>query len=454
MKTVRIGCGSGYLEDRLDPALEILERGDLQYIAFETLAEATLAGMHLEKERDPAGGYARLTAERMRQVLPLCMRKGIKLVSSMGCAHPEAARDHVIRVARELRLPLRVAIVLGDDLKGQISEMRRGGCDLSHLETNAAFDTIADRLVSANAYLGADAIAEALRGGADVVITGRVTDSALYLGPLLHAFDWAQDDWDRLASGIIVGHLLECAGHITGGNYHGPEWRQIDYAHLGHGIAEVDADGGAVITKVAEAGGIVNRRTCIEQLLYETHDPTRFMSPDVIADFSAADFVEEGKDRVRLVGVRGRPKPDTLKVLIGYHDGFIAEGQATYGWPDALPKARRAAAVVEERLRMQRFQGDDLLAQYIGVNSMHGPLSPDADPFEVRLRFAAKARERAEAEKVVLEMATLYDGGPQGAAGILGATAATQTLLRPVLAIWPTLVPRRFISPRVVYQDS
>jgi hypothetical protein len=205
---------------------------------------------------------------------------------------------------------------------------------------------------------------------------------------------------------------------------------------------------------VPTAGGLVNRRTCIEQLLYETHDPSRFMSPDVVADFTGADFIEEGKDRVRLTGVRGRARPDSLKVLIGYHDGFIAEGQATYAWPDALAKAQRAASVVEERLRMQQFKGDDILAQYIGVNSMHGPLSPDADPFEVRLRFAAKARERAEAEKVVLEMATLYDGGPQGAAGILGATAATQTLLRPVLAIWPTLVARNAIVPKVVYQDA
>jgi hypothetical protein len=454
MRTVRIGCGSGYLEDRLDPALEIIERGDVQYVVFETLAEATLAGMHLEKQRDPGAGYARLTAERMRQVLPLCAAKGVKLVSSMGCANPQAARDHVVRVARELGLSLRVAIVLGDDLLGLIPRLREGGSDLAHLETGAAFETVSDRLVSANAYLGAEPIAEALRRGADVVITGRVTDSALYLGPLLHAFDWPVDDWDRLASGVIVGHLLECAGHITGGNYHGPEWREIDYAHLGHGIAEVNADGGAIITKVAEAGGIVNRRTCIEQLLYETHDPGRFMSPDVIADFTAADFVEEGKDRVRLSGVRGLPRPDTLKALIGYHDGFIAEGQATYGWPDALAKAKRAAAVVEERLRMQHFQGEEILAHYIGVNSMHGPLSPDADPFEVRLRFAAKARERAEAEKVVLEMATLYDGGPQGAAGILGATAATQTLLRPVLAIWPTLVPRKAVVPNVLYEQT
>jgi hypothetical protein len=454
VRRIRIGCGSGYLEDRLDPALEIIEKGHVDYIVFEALAEATLAGMQLEKSRDPSVGYAKLTAERMRQVLPICARKGVKVISSMGGANPLAARDHVQRIVRELKLPLRVAVVLGDDVLAAIPNLRRRGVNLDHFESGASFETVSADVISANVYLGADPIVEALQQGADVVITGRVTDSALYLAPMMHAFGWQIGDWDKLGVGVIVGHLLECAGHIVGGNYHGPEWRSIDYAHLGHGIGEVDEAGSAVITKLPTAGGVVNRRTCIEQLLYETHDPHRFMSPDVIADFSGADLIDEGKDRVRLTGVRGAARPEALKALVGYRDGFIAEGQASYGWPDALAKARRAAEVVRERLNMQNFVGDEMSAQFIGMDSMYGPVSPLSEPFETRLRFVAKARMRSEAEKVVMEMATLYDGGPQGAAGILGATAATQTLIREVIAIWPALIPRDAVSTRVIVEDA
>jgi hypothetical protein len=335
-----------------------------------------------------------------------------------------------------------------------LQDLQQRGVKLDHLDSGSPFAEVSGDVVSANVYLGADPIVEALRQGADVIITGRVTDSALYLAPMIYALGWRSDDWEKLGVGVIVGHLLECAGHVVGGNYHGPEWRDIDYAHIGHGIGEVDEAGGAIITKLPMAGGLVNRRTCIEQLLYETHDPRCFMSPDVIADYSDADFLEEGKDRVRLVGVRGIPRPATLKALIGYQDGFIAEGQASYGWPDALPKAQRAAEVIKERLRMQNFIGEEILAQFIGVNSLYGPVSPPGEPFETRLRIAAKARKRSEAEKVVSEMATLYDGGPQGAAGILGATAATRAMIREVIAIWPALVPRDAVPTRVIIEEG
>ncbi len=369
MRTIRIGSGAGYSGDRIEPAVELAEKGDIQYLVFECLGERTVALAQQARMKDPEAGYDPLLEERMRAVLPVCAAKGIKIVTNMGAANPAAAARKTAEIARSLGLSsLKIAAVLGDDVLDACKAR-----DLPIMEFDGTIKQLGNRLLSANAYLGAEPMAEALSGGADIVITGRASDPALFLAPMIHAFGWAMDDWNLLGQGTVAGHLLECAGQITGGYFADPPYKDIpDLARLGFPIGEVGEDGSLVITKVEGSGGAVTAQTCKEQLLYEVHDPTRYLQPDVTADFSQVKVEQIGKDRVRISGGRGSQRTGTLKVSVGYVDSFIGEGQISYAGPGALARGRLALEIVRERLKLTGVAASELRFDLIGVDSLHG----------------------------------------------------------------------------------
>src|SRR5690349_6006180 len=370
MRTIRIGSGAGYSGDRIEPAVELAEKGDIEYLVFECLGERTVALAQQARMKDPESGFDPLLENRMRAVLPICVAKGIKIVTNMGAANPIAAARKTAEIAHSIGLTkLKVAAVIGDDVLEACQER-----DLSIMEFDGTIAQLGNRLLSANAYLGAGPMTEALNAGADVVITGRASDPALFLAPMLHAFGWAMDDWNLLGKGTLAGHLLECAGQITGGYFADPGYKDVaDLARLGFPIGEIGRDGSLVITKVAGSGGAVNAQTCKEQLLYEVHDPTQYLQPDVTADFSQVNVEEIGKDRVRISGGRGSERPSTLKVSVGYVDSFIGEGQISYAGPGALARGRLALEIVRERLKLTGVEASELRFDLIGVDSLPGP---------------------------------------------------------------------------------
>ncbi|OJW20115.1 MAG: ABC transporter substrate-binding protein [Rhodospirillales bacterium 69-11] len=445
MHTVRIGSGAGYAGDRIEPAVELAERGDIAYLGFECLAERTIALAQQARLADPEGGYDPLLEARMRAVLPACARRRIRIVTNMGAANPIAAARATARIARDLGLAgLKIAAVTGDDVLEAVR-------DDEHrlLERDGTVADLGERVISANAYLGATPIVAALRGGADVVITGRVADPALFLAPLMHEFGWAEDDWDRMGKGTVVGHLLECAGQITGGYFADPGHKDVaGLARLGFPLAEVAADGSAVITKVPGSGGQVSLASCKEQLLYELHDPTRYLQPDVVADFSSVRLQADGADRVAVSGGSGAQRPDTLKVSVGYLDSFVGEGQISYAGPGALARGRLALDIVRERLALTGVQTTELRFDMIGWDAVHrGPSPEGPEPPEVRIRVAGRTETMAEAVRIGNEVETLYTNGPAGGGGAWKSA-------RQVLAVVSTLIPRGEVTPTLTWETA
>ncbi|MBC3926086.1 DUF1446 domain-containing protein [Pseudomonas lurida] len=439
MKTLRIGSGAGYSGDRIEPAVELAEQGDLDYLVFECLAERTIALAQQARINDPEGGYDPLLSERMRRVLPFvgvnAGRRRLRVITNMGAANPLSAAVEVRRIASELGVDLNVVAVVGDDVLSALQPEWL-------LDNGQTVGSLGERLISANAYLGVDGILEALRADADVVITGRVADPSLFLAPQMFEFGWAADDWHRLGRGTLVGHLLECAGQVSGGYFADPGFKDVDdLARLGFPLAEISADGEALITKVSGSGGRVSRATCIEQLIYEVHDPAAYLTPDVTADFSQVGFVEEGSDRVRAQGAGGRARPEQLKVSVGYLEGWIGEGQMSYGGPGAVARAQLARDVVLKRLELIGVKMQDVRAELIGMDALHGPRST-VEPWEVRLRVAARCAARSDAVRVGNEVETLYTNGPSGGGG-------ASKSVRQVVAVASLLLPRGAVNPRI-----
>jgi hypothetical protein len=442
MRTIRIGSGAGYSGDRIEPALELAEKGDIQYLVFECLGERTVALAQQARLKNPQTGYDPLLEERMRMVLPVCASKGIKIVTNMGAANPLAAARKTAGIARSMGLSLKVAAVMGDDV---LAACRQS--DLPIMEFDGTISQLGNRLISANAYLGAGPMAEALDGGADVVITGRASDPALFLAPLIHAFGWRMDDWNLLGKGIVAGHLLECAGQVTGGYFADPQFKDVEnLARLGFPIGEVGEDGSLVITKVEGSGGAVTAQTCKEQLLYEVHDPVRYLQPDVTADFSQVTIEEVGKDRVRISGGRGSERPATLKVSVGYVDSFIGEGQMSYAGPGALARGRLALEIVRERLKLTGVATNELRFDLIGVDALHGTqVSAHAnEPYEVRVRVTGRTDNLREAIRIGNEVETLYTNGPAGGGGAFKSA-------RDVVGVASVLLPRELAQPVVQF---
>ncbi len=452
MKKVRIGSGSAYWGDLLDPAVELVKKGNIKYIGFDHLAELTMAILQRIKTKDPTKGYIPDIIPWMKAILPDCAEKGIIPVSNAGGANPEAAGDEVVKLAKEMGLTgVKVGVVVGDDVFGKLDEMRAKGIKFKNLDTGEEdIDRIKDRIVAANAYVGADSIVDALKEGANVIVTGRASDNALYVGPLMHEFGWEFKEkyYDLIGAAITVGHIIECAECCTGGMSN--MWKIAPRLwDIGFPIAEVSENGEAVISKIPGSGGVINEWTIKEHLIYEIHDPSNYLMPDGIADFTALKLEETGKDQVKVTNMRGKQRPSDLKLCIGYRDGYIGEGQVFFPWPDAFEKAKKAEETVRERLKKVKLDADEIRIDFIGVNTLHGEVAPEptCELNEVGLRVVAKTKTKAEADKVRREVTHLWT------LGAVGSSFGVPLPIRPVVSLWPTLIPREEIPTRAIIKE-
>jgi hypothetical protein len=424
---MRIGAGAGFAGDRIDPARDLAEHGRLDAIAFECLAERTLAYGHLQRAADPSRGFHPRLDQRLGAVLPACARQRTQIVTNMGVANPLAAGRAAQALARRLGLKLRIAVVTGDDITAQVGPATW----LPEIGRSVAEHGL--RVVGANAYLGIDALWPALDESPDIVITGRVADPSLFLAPLAHRLGWARDDWARMGAGTAVGHLLECTTQVTGGYFADPPYKTVPrIAHLGFPLAEVADDGSAVVTKLEGTGGLVSELTVKEQLLYEVHDPAAYLTPDVAADFSTTRIALAGPDRVAVSGVGGRQRPAQLKAIVGFDGGFLAEGEIGYAGPGALGRAQLAAEIVRERMREIHGHTGELRLDLIGVRALHATALQDR-PIEdhgardVRLRAALRTPSRELAENLLMEVESLWIAGPAGGGGYRGQVTPSVT---------------------------
>lgn len=440
-KPLRIGAGSSFADDRIAPAVELAERGGLDYLAFECLAERTVARENLTRLKDPEKGYTPRLLDRIGAVLPACLENGVRIVSNMGAANPAAAAREIRRHAREQGLgDVSCAVVRGDD----VAEILRAQPGLPLMETGEPLETLLPKMASANAYLGADVICRALETRAQVVITGRVADPSLFLAPAMHHYGWRYDDWPRIAAGTAAGHLLECCAQVSGGCFADPGKKAVDdLARLGFPFADIGADGSVCISKLEGSGGRVDLATCKEQLIYEMHDPAHYITPDCVLDVTDLEMAQEGKDRVRIAGAKARPRTPTYKVTVGYHDGYIGEGQISYAGINAVAKAKWSAEIVQQRLKDRGFGYPEVRVDLIGISSLHGVAAERPEPYEVRLRIAARTTDRKAAEAVGFEVRALHVNGPAGGGG------GSDPVVREVLAVQSVLIPRAPVDRQV-----
>ena len=447
MKKVIIGSGSAYWGDMLEPALEMAERSDVQYIGFDHLAELTMAILNRMKAKNPESGYIQDIIPWMKKLLPVTVPKGIKMVTDAGGANPIQAALQVKKIIKDLNLGgMKIGVVYGDDILPYIDDIRSQGWKFKNLDTGEEdIDRIRENIVAANAYVGADLIIEELMNGADIVITGRVSDNALYVGPLMYEFGWDYSDKyiNKIAAAVTIGHIIECSACVTGGMSN--MWRVSERPwEIGFPIAEFYENGEAIITKTPGSGGIVNEWTVKEHLLYEIMDPANYIMPDGVSDFTALQLTEDGQNRVKVTNMKGKKRPDTLKVCIGYRDGFIGEGLVFFPWPDALEKAIWTEKWIRERFKRLGLEFKELRIDYMGVNMLHGEAAPleDKDMNEVGLRIAGRTKTWEEAEVIRREATHLWTMGP------IGVSFGVPLNVRPVIALWPSLVPREVVRPQ------
>ena len=441
-QTIRIGCGSGWWRDRVEPAVVNARDGQLDFLCFETMAEATVSFAQTRKRQDPSfQGYETLLEERMRKVIPHCMANGTRIITNGGWINPLAAARATARICAELGFPgVKIAAVVGDDLSERIFTLAD-----RIMETGAPVSSLRENLISAEAYAGADGIVKALDEGARIVVTGRVADPSLFLAPMIHAFKWSVHDADLMAQGSAVGHLLECGAQVTGGYFSDPGFKDVpDPWNLGLPIAEVSCSGETVITKVQGTGGRVNAQTVKEQMFYEVGDPSTYLTPDAVVNFLTARVEEIGEDRVRFSGVTGRPRPRTLKVSMGCKEGFIGEDWFFYAGPGALARAKLAKRMLEERFKMVGLEAQELRIDFLGVNAVHREASPpvEHEPYELAVRVSARTRTREMAEKVGGEV----DGMAVSGIAATGKRLPFNDRTREVIGIWSTLVDRDAIG--------
>ena len=446
---IRIAAGQGFWGDLPEAPVRQVEGGPIDYLMLDYLAEVTMSIMQKQKARDPSAGYARDFVPLMKRILPACVERDIKVTANAGGVNVEGCAAAVRDVARELDLAgkLKIGIVTGDDILDQIDGFLSRGIELRNMDTDEPLATVRDRIQSANVYLGAAPIVEALDGGARVVITGRATDTGLTLAPMIHEFGWAGDDWDKLAAGTIAGHIIECGAQCSGGNCQ-YEWRSVpNLADVGFPIAEATPDGTFVITKHERTGGWVIIPSIKEQLVYEMGDPREYITPDCVADFTTVRLEYEGRDRVRVFGIEGRPATDSFKVSISYSAGYKAVGTLVYSWPDAYDKAQAADRILRARLDRLGLKFDQILTEFVGANATHGPLEgqPSSDLPEVQLRVGVRGDDRTAIERFTKEIAPLILTGPPGVTGFAGGRPKVEE----IVAYWPALIPKNEITPRV-----
>lgn len=452
---IRIAAGQGFWGDLPDAPVRQVEGGPIDYLMLDYLAEVTMSIMQKQKARDPNAGYARDFVPLMRSILPACVERGIKVTANAGGVNVRGCADAVIAVARELGLAgkVRIGIVTGDDIMPRIDELLERGIELRNMDNGEPLATVRDRIQSANAYLGAWPIVEALKTGAQIVITGRATDTGLTLAPMIHEFGWAADDWNRLAAGTIAGHIIECGAQASGGNCQFA-WRSVpNLANVGFPIVEASPDGTFVVTKHEGTGGWVNVPSVKEQLVYEMGDPREYITPDCIADFTTIQLAYgEGNNRIVVSGIEGRPATEFLKVSISYSAGYKAVGTLVYAWPDAYDKAQAADRILRARLDRMGLKFDKILTEYVGVNATHGPLAgtPRPDLPEVQLRVGVRGQDRSAIERFTKEIAPLILTGPPAVTGFAGGRPKVEE----IVAYWPALIPKEEIKPSVEVLDA
>jgi hypothetical protein len=447
-KVVRVAAGQGFWGDDLDAPRRQVEGGPVDYLMLDYLAEVTMSILQKQKERDPSLGYARDFVGAMESVLPAVAKRGVKVIANAGGVNPPACAAAVKAAAEKsgAKGALRIGVVSGDDLLGRLDQLIAAGHALANMETGEPLSIVRDRVLSANAYIGSEPIVEALAKGANVVITGRSTDTALTMAPLRHEFGWGATSWDQLAAGIVAGHIIECGAQCSGGNclY---DWRSIpDLANVGYPLVEAKSDGTFVVTKHPKTGGRVSIQTVSEQLVYEMGDPHAYITPDVIADFTTIKVARDGEDRVLVSGIKGKPPTDKLKVSVAYRAGFKAVGTLVYSWPDALEKAQAADRILRERLDRLGLKFERILSEFVGANSTHGPLAGDQrNAPEVQLRFGVRGPDRAAVERFTREIAPLVLNGPPSVTGFAGGRPKVEE----IVAYWPALIDKTVVKTKV-----
>ena len=449
-KIVRVAGGQGFWGDWLEAPRRQVEGGPVDYLMLDYLAEVTMSILQKQKERDPAMGYARDFVGAMESVLAAVADRGVKVIANAGGVNPEACAAAVLAMAAQKGAAgkLRIGVVTGDNLLPRIDELLAAGHELRNMDTGEPLSVVRDRVIAANAYIGSTPIVEALGKGANVVITGRSTDTALTMAPLRYEFGWGAEDWNKLAAGIIAGHIIECGAQCSGGNcMH--EWRTIEnLADVGYPIVEGKADGTFVVTKHPNTGGRVSVPTVTEQLVYEMGDPHSYITPDVVADFTSIQLAPDGKDRVRVFGIQGRPATDKLKVSIAYRAGYKAVGTLVYAWPDAMEKAQLADRVLRERLDRLGLKFENVLSEFVGANATHGPLAgPNAgkDAPEIQYRIGVRGPDKKAVERFSREIVPLVLNGPPSVTGFAGGRPKTEE----IVAYWPALIDKTVVTTKV-----
>jgi hypothetical protein len=445
---LRIANAAGFLGDQLDAPRRLVEAAEVDYLTLEYLAELTLSILARQREKDPQAGYAADFLDVLESLVPaLAAQPQLRIVTNGGGMNPEACARRAAAILTRAGLgETQIGVVIGDDLLGRLDELQAAGCDFAHLDTGQPLSQLGAEVVSANAYLGAAPIAEALARQARIVITGRVADASLTVGPAAHEFGWKWDDWPRLAAATVAGHLIECGAQVTGG--YATAWREVDLAEVGYPIAEISESGECVITKPPGSGGVVNRRTVVEQLVYEIGDPRRYLTPDVIADFTAVEVEDLGGDRVAVRGAKGLPAPEMYKVSLAYRAGYTASGQLLVYGDDCRAKADACAEIIFRRLALAGFEYEQTHVEHLGAGEAAGrPFDPAAAERqrEVVLRISVADSRREAVERFTKEIAPLATSGPAGLAGY----AAGRSPVRPVFAYWPALVPKTAVSPKL-----
>ncbi|HVO72571.1 MAG TPA: acyclic terpene utilization AtuA family protein [Ignavibacteriaceae bacterium] len=444
-----IASGQGFWGDLIDAPYNQVTNGDIDYLVLDYLAEVTMSILQKQKNKNPGLGYAKDIPELIKRILPRCVEKNIKVITNGGGVNPTACADAVIKIAKDLGYKkLKIGIVVGDDIKDRIDEILKSGVELNNMETGESIKTVKDKILSANVYFGAFPIAEALQQGADIVITGRTTDTGLTLAPMIYEFGWKKTDFNLMAAGTVAGHVLECGAQASGGNFLG-DWEAFEnMAEIGFPIAEAYPNGDIFITKHLGTGGKVSFETVAEQLVYEIGDPKSYITPDCVADFTSIKLEEFGKDRVKLHGIKGTKATDFYKVSCSYSGGYSASGTLTYSWPKALTKAKAADKILRKRLDDLKLSFDEIRTEFIGYNSCHGPLSSEIDEEkinEIMLRVAVRSNDFNSVQRFGREIAPLVLTGPPSVTGFAGGRPKPSE----VVAYWPALIPKKLVAPEV-----
>jgi hypothetical protein len=446
---IKIAAGQGFWGDLIEAPYWQVTEGEIDYLVMDYLAEVTMSILQKQKNKNPLLGYAKDIPELMKRILPICREKQIKIITNGGGVNPQACAKAVAEIAKSLGIKnFKIGIVFGDDILNKIDGLIEQGCELSNMETNESIRIIKDKILSANVYFGAFPIVEALKQGADIVITGRTTDTGLTLAPMIYEFNWNKDQVDLLAAGTVAGHILECGAQATGGNFLG-DWESIEnFSKIGFPICEAFPDGEFIITKHQTLGGKVTIETVSEQLLYEIGDPKQYITPDCVADFTSIRLKQSGEDRVRVFDIKGNSPTDFYKVSCSYSSGYSAISSLTYSWPKALSKAKLADRILRERFHNLNISFEEIRSEYVGFNSCHGPLSKEINEDlinEIQLRIAVRSNDYNSVERFGREIAPLILTGPPSVTGFAGGRPKPSE----VVAYWPALIPKTLVEPKI-----